>query len=201
MRDLMKVGNRVGVDELSIVDDGTLVGMGGTWALDDEGTHMRKTDLLRNGFLAGHLHSRETAARMGAEPTGNARSVSRKYAPIVRMTNTYIEAGNVGFQEMIGDIEDGIYACGAFGGQTMLEQFTFSAAYAYRIRKGEICELLRDVMLTGNVFQTLYAIDAIGDDLTLCNRGGGCGKAGQSPLPVSFGSPHIRIQDVVVGGR
>jgi TldD protein len=201
MRELMKVGKLVGVDALSIVDDGTQAGLGGTWALDDEGTPMKKTDLIRDGHLAGHLHSRETAARMGADPTGNARSVSRKHAPIVRMTNTFIEAGDVAFEEMIRDIDDGIYACGAFGGQTMLEEFTFSAAYAYRIRKGRIEELLRDVMFTGNVFETLYAIDAVGNDLKMYNRGGGCGKAGQSPLPVSFGSPHLRIRDVVVGGR
>jgi TldD protein len=201
MRDLMKVGRKVGVEQLSIVDDGTLPGLGGTWAHDDEGTPMQRTDLIRDGVLAGHLHSRETAAMMGAEPTGNARSVSRKYAPICRMTNTFIQSGDVPFDRMVADIDDGIYACGAFGGQTMLEQFTFSAAYAYRIRKGKVDQLLRDVMFTGNVFQTLHAIDAVGDDLKMCNRGGGCGKGGQSPLPVSFGSPHLRIRDVVVGGR
>ncbi len=201
MRDLMKPGRKVGVEQLSIVDDGTLPGLGGTWARDDEGTPMQRTDLVQNGVLAGHLHSRETAGMMGAQPTGNARSVSRRHAPICRMTNTFIEAGGVAFDQMLSDIDDGIYACGAFGGQTMLEQFTFSAAYAYRIRKGRVDHLLRDVMFTGNVFQTLHAIDAVGDDLKMCNRGGGCGKGGQSPLPVSFGSPHLRIRDVIVGGR
>jgi TldD protein len=117
------------------------------------------------------------------------------------MTNTLIENGDMDFQSMISQIDDGIYACGAFGGQTMLEQFTFSAAYAYRIRKGRIDQLLRDVMLTGNVFETLHAIEAVGDDLKILSRGGGCGKGGQSPLPVAFGSPHLRIHDVIVGGR
>jgi len=79
--------------------------------------------------------------------------------------------------------------------------FTFSAAYAYRIENGRKGELLRDVTLTGNVFETLKAIDGIADDLVLCRIGGGCGKGGQAPLPVSFGSPHVRIQDVVVGGN
>jgi len=88
------------------------------------------------------------------------------------------------------------------GGQTAMEMFTFSAAYAYMIRDGKIAELIRDVVLTGNVFETLLNIDMIGDKLEWAPGGpGGCGKSAQSPLPVGFGGPHIRIQNVVVGGR
>ena len=54
-------------------------------------------------------------------------------------------------------------------------------------------------MLTGNVFSTLHNIDAIGNDLDM-NQGGGCGKAGQMPLPVSNGSPHIRIRNCLISG-
>ncbi|OGN91889.1 MAG: hypothetical protein A2Z70_04045 [Chloroflexi bacterium RBG_13_48_17] len=77
--------------------------------------------------------------------------------------------------------------------------FTFSAAEAYMIRNGKIAELLRPVVLSGNVFVTLGNIDAIGNDLEM-NQGGGCGKRGQMPLPVSNGSPHIRIRRCLVGG-
>jgi TldD protein len=79
--------------------------------------------------------------------------------------------------------------------------FTFSAAYGYRIENGQVGELVRDVVLTGNVFQTLNNIDAFGNDGRIINAGGGCGKGGQSPLPVTFGSPHLRIREVVVGGQ
>jgi len=81
-----------------------------------------------------------------------------------------------------------------------MEMFTFSAGEAYMIRDGKIAELVRPVKLTGNLFTTLENIDAIGTDLDF-NQGGGCGKGGQMPLPVSNGSPHIRIQDCVVGER
>jgi len=67
------------------------------------------------------------------------------------------------------------------------------------IRNGKIAEALRPVVLTGNVFTTLNNIDAIGGDLDM-NQGGGCGKGGQFPLPVSNGSPHIRISRCLVGG-
>jgi TldD protein len=84
---------------------------------------------------------------------------------------------------------------------TELEMFTFSAMKAYRIDKGRIGPMVRDVILSGNVFQTLRNIDAVGDDLQLHGGLGGCGKDGQSPLPVSDGGPHIRIRNVVIGGR
>ena len=102
---------------------------------------------------------------------------------------------------MIKDIDHGIYACDAFGGQTELEQFTFSAGYAYEIVDGKVGEMLRDVVLTGNIFETLKNIDRIGDDLKIIGSSGGCGKGGQFPLAVTFGSPHIRIQNLTIGGR
>jgi TldD protein len=116
------------------------------------------------------------------------------------MTNTAIEGGDVSFEAMIGEIELGIYACDMYGGQTAMENFSFSSAYAYMIRNGTVAEMVRDVVLAGNLFTTLLNIDAIGDDFTWSNSGGTCGK-GQGGLPVTFGAPHIRIQDVVIGGR
>jgi TldD protein len=100
----------------------------------------------------------------------------------------------------LGDVREGVYVKDWYGGTTSLEMFTFSAGEAYMIRQGRVAELLRPVVLTGNVFTTLENIDAIGNDLEM-NQGGGCGKAEQYPLPVSNGSPHIRIRHCVIGGR
>ncbi|HDL85580.1 MAG TPA: hypothetical protein ENH11_04515 [Candidatus Acetothermia bacterium] len=104
-------------------------------------------------------------------------------------------------QQMLAEIDHGLYAVRAYGGQTMFEQFTFSAAYAFAIEHGKMGEMLRDVVLTGNVFETLRSIDGIGDDLTMYGGSGGCGKGEQFPLPVTDGAPHIRIRNVTVGGK
>jgi len=201
MKELMVMGRRLGPDILNIVDDGTLPGLRGTRPYDDEGVATKRTHLIRNGVLTGRLHSRETAAKMGEEPTGNARAIGHQFQPVVRMTNTCVGAGDSSFEEMIGDVELGLYALDMVGGQTTMEMFTFSAAYGYMIRNGKVAELVRDVVLTGNVFETLEHIDRIGSDLTWSTGGGGCGKGGQSPLPVGLGGPHVRIRDIVVGGR
>jgi TldD protein len=199
VRELMALGKQFGSRELNIIDTATLPGLRGSYKYDDEGVPATKAYLIRDGKLVGRLHSRETAAKMGEQPTGNARAISYRFPPIVRMSNTYIEPGKVSFEDMLGDIKEGIYAKNWYGGTTSMEMFTFSAGEAYMIRNGKIAESLRPVVLTGNVFDTLKNIDAIGNDLDM-NQGGGCGKGGQMPLPVSNGSPHIRLRRCLVGG-
>jgi len=197
--EIMTLGREFGSTELNIVDTATIPGLRGSYRYDDEGVPATKTYLISEGKLVGRLHSRETAAKMKEKPTGNARAVSYRYPPIVRMTNTYIEPGAAMFGDLIGDINEGIYAKNWYGGTTSMEMFTFSSGEAYRIRNGKIAEQVRPVTLTGNVFTTLKNMDGIGNDLGM-NQGGGCGKGGQVPLPVSNGSPHIRIRHCLVGG-
>ncbi|HJX70058.1 MAG TPA: TldD/PmbA family protein [Dehalococcoidia bacterium] len=200
LREIMVLGRRFGGKHLNIVDDATIPGLRGSYKYDDEGVPATKSYLIKEGVLVGRLHSRETAAKMDELPTGNARALDYHHPPIVRMTNTFIEPQGVSFEEMISEIKEGIYAKNWYGGTTSMEMFTFSAGEAYMIRHGKLAELLRPVVLTGNIFTTLSNIDAIGDDLGM-NQGGGCGKGGQSPLPVSNGSPHIRIQCCLIGGK
>ena len=199
LQDIMVLGRRFGDKHLNIVDGAAVPGLRGSYKYDDEGVPASKTYLIREGILENRLHSRETAAKMSEKPTGNARAINYLFPPIVRMTNTYIEPGTLSFEDIISDIKEGIYARDWYGGTTSLEMFTFSAAEAYMIRNGKIAELLRPVVLSGNVFATLNNIDTLGNDLQM-NQGGGCGKGGQSPLPVSNGSPHIRIRRCLIGG-
>jgi TldD protein len=199
-REMMTLGRRFGNRILNVGDNGAAQGLRGTLPFDDEGTPTQDTVLIKEGVLVGRLHSRETAAAMGEAPTGNGRAVSFRHPPIVRMTNTYIGAGQGTFQDLIKDIKLGVYACGAFGGQTLLENFSFTAAYGHMIRDGQVAELVKDVVLAGNLFQTLDRIERIAGDFRWNQMGGGCGKGGQFPLPVTEGSPHVRIEEALIGG-
>jgi TldD protein len=200
LRQIMTLGKQFGNAGLNIVDSAAVPGLRGSYKYDDEGVPSTKTYLIKEGKLVGRLHSRETAAKMKEKPTGNARAINYRYPPIVRMTNTYIEPGTASFDDIIADIKEGVYVKNWYGGMTSMEMFTFSAGETYMIRNGKIAETLRPVVLTGNVFDTLKNIDAIGNDLDM-NEGGGCGKGEQSPLPVSNGSPHIRIRHCLIGGN
>jgi TldD protein len=199
MQELLTLGKPIAMPQLNVIDDGTMPDLPGSLKYDDEGVPTQHKYLIKDGILTQRLHSRETAGKMQEAPTGNARAISAMHPPIVRMTNTGIEPGDASFEDMIGDIEEGVYAVQMLGGQTNGEMFTFSAAEGYMIRDGKIAEPVSDVTLTGNVFQTLKDIEAIGNDTVY--RNGGCGKGGQMPLPVSTGGPHVRIKNVIVGGR
>ncbi|MBN2537935.1 TldD/PmbA family protein [candidate division WOR-3 bacterium] len=201
LRGLMATGTRYGTDELTIVDDASLPGERGSYRFDDEGCPGTRTELVREGVLVGHLHDRQTARAMGEPVTGNARAVSYRHAPIVRMSNTWIEPRAAVLEELFDACEGGLYVCGSRGGMTELESFTFSSQYAQVIEGGRPTRLVRDATLSGNVFETLGNIELVGDDLVMFGGLGGCGKSGQAPLPVGLGAPHLLVRDVVIGGR
>jgi TldD protein len=200
-REMMTLGRRFGSDIVNIGDDGSASGLRGTLPYDDEGTPTQDTKLIENGILVGRLHSRETAGAMSEQPTGNARAMNFRHAPIVRMTNTYIAGHEGTLEDLLDGIDLGVYAVDAIGGQTYLENFSFSAAHGYMIRGGKIEELVKDVVLAGNLFQSLQAIDGVAGDFQWNQMGGGCGKGGQFPLPVTEGAPHVRFKELLVGGE
>ncbi len=198
--EVMSIGRSFGPKELQIFDGAAPQGHRGSYFYDDEGTPATTTQLIKDGVLVGRLHSRETAGKLGETPTGNARCLNYHYAPIVRMTNTWIERGTTPVADLFTGIKEGVYARNWLGGMTNGEMFTFSAAEAWMIRNGQIAEPIRDVTLSGNVFQTLTDIEAIADDF-YWDESGGCGKGGQNGLSVGCGGPSLRIRDVVVGGE
>ena len=198
--EVMSLGRCFGPEDLQIFDGAAPPGHRGSYLYDDEGTPATTTQLIENGILTGRLHSRETAGKLGEAPTGNARCLNYHYPPIVRMTNTWIERGKTPVKSLCDGIETGVYARNWLGGMTNGEMFTFSAGEAWMIRNGQIAEPVKDVTLSGNVFTTLADIEAIGDDF-FWDESGGCGKGGQSGLPVGCGGPSLRIRNVVVGGE
>lgn len=198
--EVMSLGRRFGPSDLQIWDGAAPPGHRGSYFYDDEGTPATTTQLIKDGVLVGRLHSRETAGKLGETATGNARCLNYHYPPLVRMTNTWIERGKTPVKDLFSDIQEGVYARNWLGGMTNGEMFTFAAGEAWMIRNGKLAEPVRDVTLSGNAFTTLADIEAIGDDF-FWDESGGCGKGGQSGLPVGCGGPSLRIRDVVVGGE
>lgn len=198
--EVMSLGRRFGPKFLNIYDGAQLQGHRGSYAYDDEGVAATTTCLIHEGELVGRLHSRETAGTLEEAPTGNARCLNYHYPPLVRMTNTWIARGDTPVVDLPSGIREGVYARNWLGGMTNGEMFTFAAGEAWMIRDGRLAEPVRDVNLSGNVFQTLEDIEAVGDDFAW-DESGGCGKGGQDDLAVGCGGPSLRIRDVTVGGQ
>jgi len=195
-----RLGEQIGSEIVTIRDDATVPGAYGSLVYDDEGVRAGNKLLIRQGILNDFILGRETAAKLGMTPNGGSRAESYHGRPLVRMSNTYIEAGDRTLKELLEGIELGVYAKGTRGGQVNTAQgfFQFNAQESYLIEHGEITKPLRDVSLSGRTLDTLKLIDGVGNDRDL-HGVGICGK-GQW-VPVGDGGPHIRIARCVVGGR
>ena len=197
MREEWKIGQNVGAPILSIAECGELPGCGYV-PYDDEGTKARKNYLIKNGVLAGRLHSAQTAAALDEELTGNARAVDCTFEPIVRMTNTYIEAGDLTFEEMLAPIQKGYFIKTLSHGSGM-STFTIAPRLAYEIKDGKLGRPVQISVITGNVFETLGQIDGLTRDVHMLSFvTGGCGKMEQAGLPVGFGGPYVRVSSMNV---
>ena len=188
------MGSVVGAPILNIYDDGSLPGNGYT-PFDDEGTAARRTYLIREGKLAGRLHSAATAADLGEGLTGNARAMNFLYPPIVRMTATCIGPGEESREELFAGVEEGVYIADFWHGSGM-STFTIAPSRAWMIRGGKLAEPVRVSVVTGNVMETLHLIDGLSRETDL--GAGGCGKMEQMPLPVSMGGPYVRVKELTV---
>lgn len=198
MRERMKIGTKLGNEILTIVDDPTIPNQLGFYKYDDEGVRARRTYLLREGVLVGRLHSRRTAAEFGEPVSGHCVAEDYRYAPIVRMGNIFIEPKDKTLEELLDLLGDGLYILDAKGGQTSGENFTFGAQYGFEVKGGKIGKMVRDINISGNLYQTLKDIVAIGKDFEL-SEVGGCGK-GQLNIRSCHGGPHILVKNVVIGG-
>lgn len=199
LREKMKIGEKFGNEDLSIIDDPTRPGQLGFYKYDDEGVSARPIRLLEKGVLRGRLHSRRTAAAFGEPLSGHCVAEDYRYAPIIRMGNIFIEPGSYSFNDLLGMLGDGLYLLDSMGGETSGENFTFGAQYGYVVKNGQLGRMIRDINISGNLFHTLRNIRAVGNDLVL-SKVGGCGK-GQLNIRSCNGGPHILVHGVVVGGR
>ncbi|MEM3715067.1 MAG: TldD/PmbA family protein [Nitrososphaeria archaeon] len=198
-----KVGQKVASEHVTIVDDN--VEGGYFYPYDDEGTAKRRVVVVEDGTLRGYIHDASSAKRLNAHLTGNGRAQDFENIPIVRQTNYFMLPKDYDFEELIKDIDYGIYVGGkgATGGQVDVGMgtFTFSVGPSKIIRNGRLAETVKGVVISGLILDTLKTIDAVGKDLTIrTNVFGGCGKMGQT-VRVGFGGPHVRVQKMIVGGR
>ncbi len=199
MREKMKFGAKLGNEIVSITDDPTITGKLGHYRYDDEGVAAERTPLLQHGVLVGRLHSRRTAASFDEPLNGHCVAEDYRYAPIIRMGTIFMEPEKNTFEDLLDMLGDGYYLLDAKGGQTSGENFTFGAQYGYIVNKGKVGAMVRDINISGNLYSTLGNISAIANDLKF-SEVGGCGK-GQSNIRSCYGTPHLLINSLIIGGR
>lgn len=194
-----KLGQRLASPLVTGVDDSTLPGGWGSFSFDDEGTPAARTVLFEDGELLSFLYDRFWSRKDEAPLTANGRRQSFAHLPIPRMTNTSIVPREGDPADLLADTTRGVYAKVLGGGQVSpaTGDFVFGISEGYLIEEGEITRPVRGANLIGNGTAILQAVDAVAGDFDA--KPGTCGKDGQG-VPVSTGSPTLRIARMTVGG-
>jgi len=196
-----RIGEQVTAKGVTVIDDGTMENKRGSITIDDEGTKSSKNILIEDGILKNYMQDRQNARLMNMKPTGNGRRQSYAHYPMPRMTNTYMDNGNIDPQEIIQSLKKGIYAVNFSGGQVDITngKFVFSASEAYLVEDGKIKQPLKGATLIGNGPDAMSKISLIGNDLALDDGIGTCGKDGQG-VPVGVGQPTLLMGGITIGG-
>lgn len=196
-----KMGKKVASSQVSIYDDPTIPHFRGSYNIDDEGTIPARTLLIDRGNLTGLLQDRLSARLMNMPCTGHGRRQDYTFIPIPRMSNTYIDRGELNPEEIILSVKKGFYAHKYQGGQVEDSgKFTFSVSSGYLIQDGKLTAPVKQATLIGTNIDILNKIEMIGSDLKFGLQTGTCGKESQS-VPVNDGCPTIKISKMTVGGQ
>ncbi len=193
-------GQQVANSAVTLIDDGTVAGEWGCFAIDDEGAPAQRNVLIEDGVLVEYMWDYLRARKEGRSSTGNGRRQSYRHLPMVRMTNTYLTNGTTDPAEIIAATEHGVYVKHLGGGQvnTATGDFVFGMSEAYLIEGGELTDPLREGNLIGNGPEVLLGIDLLGNDFAM-GHPGTCGKDGQG-VPVGDGVPTLRVAKLTIGG-
>jgi TldD protein len=196
-----RIGERVAAPGVTVVDDGSIANRRGSLSIDDEGTPTQENILIEDGILKGYIQDRLNARLMGVAPTGNGRRESFAHAPMPRMTNTFMRGGSDNPAELLSRVKKGIFAKSFGGGQVDIVsgKFVFTCTEAYTIENGKLGAPIKGATLIGDGPSVLTRVTGIGNDMTLDEGVGMCGKGGQS-VPAGVGQPTLLVDGLTVGG-
>ena len=181
-----KLGEKIAGANVTVIDDGTIVGGFGTSPFDGEGIPTRRTVVIENGVLKSYLLNTYTAKKLGLQTTANA---SRGLAgtPSIGPGNYFLQAGTKTPKQIIGDIKDGLYITEFLGMGVNLVTGDYSrGASGLWIVNGELAYPVEEITVAGNLKDIFNNISEIGTDLEF--RG-------------SVAAPTIRIDGLTVGGE
>lgn len=195
-----KLNEKVAHESVTAIDDGTLDGENGSLEIDDEGENTRRTVLIEKGILKSYIVDKLGARKTGYAITGSGRRQDYRFAPTSRMRNTFIAPGSSSFEEMLKDIDYGIYAKNLGGGSVTpgTGSYNFAVNEAFIVRNGKIEKQVKGASLIGTGIETLGRIVKVGQDLKFAP--GTCGSV-SGMIPVTVGQPALLVSKLTVGGK
>ncbi|MEM4714375.1 MAG: TldD/PmbA family protein [Candidatus Nanoarchaeia archaeon] len=197
--DQTMIGNCLGKECVTIIDDPTIENSFGFFLYDDEGVKARAKELIKEGKINAFLHNRETSAALNHKNNGSARAKAFAYEPIVRMSNTFFKPGEFKEEELIEDIRKGVYFKSFMEWNIDDKRYNnkYVSAIAYLIENGKVTKPLKPVTLEITTPDLYAAIDAVGNNFEL--HAATCGKGEpMQGIPVTHGGGSLRLRKVMI---
>ncbi len=194
-----KKGEKIAHESLTAWDEGLSTNAFGSIEMDDEGMPAQRTLLIEKGILKNFIADRAGSVRTGHPRTGSGRRQGFNYAAASRMRNTFIAPGEFKLEQLFDSIDKGIY-CKKMGGGSVgaTGEFNFAVDEAYLIEKGKLTKPLKGATLIGEAKEIMNKISMCSEDIALA--AGFCGSVSGS-IYVTVGQPHIKVDEITVGGR
>jgi TldD protein len=194
------IGEKVAEPFVTVVDKADIPRERGALNYDDEGNKAGKTVMVENGILKSYLHDQVSAKQYDLKPTGSGRRESYQYAPMPRMTCTFMEDGPHTKNEIIAAVDRGIICETYTNGQVQIGagEFTFSVKNGWLVEGGKVTAPIKDATIIGNGPKALQRITMVANDARFDTGGWTCGKNGQN-VPVSQGIPTVLVSQMTVG--
>ncbi|MGD0405860.1 MAG: TldD/PmbA family protein [Candidatus Bathyarchaeia archaeon] len=193
------LGTKIGSPLVTIIDDPTIKNSYGYYEYDDEGIKARPRYLYKNGVINEFLHNRESAAKLNTRSNGSSRTISYDREAIVRMANTFVEAGDIEEEELFEDVKQGVYMKSFT--EWNIDDKRFNQRYvgreAYWIENGKLKHRIARPVIETSTQIFWSAVDAVSKkveyDAATCGKGDP-----QQGIPVYTGGPAIRLKGVHV---
>ena len=199
-----KIGQQIGSEVLTMVDDGQAPCAVGSKIFDDEGCPTQRTMIMEKGVLKSYLHNTYTAHKDDIKSTGNSHRALTfnpvpKYTlePQVGPTNIILKPGTSDKESLVGEAKNGLIMNGFIGAHTAniaSGDFSMALDSPFKIEKGEKRYPIKEVMISGNIFDLLKSVEAAGNDV----RQFEFNLMGAMIKDSSLISPSILVRDVSV---
>jgi TldD protein len=193
------LGEQVGPECLTLVDDGARTGQWGSIFFDDEGFPSQRTVLVDQGRFVEVLHDRESAAEMHRKPTGNCRRADFLSRPFVRMTNTIVEPSTWSFEELLEEAKDGVVleSCTSGIEDPLGGQMQIKVKKGHLIEGGERTQVVPSMALSGRVLDVLRSIRGVSRASDFKLSPGFCGKGHSDLLATGTGGSYLLAEAIV----
>jgi len=161
-----RLGEEVFDPRLTLWDDATLPYRPGSCPCDGEGVPSQRIPLVSRGVVANFLYDLPTAALAGKKSTGSGRRMGDRL-PAPGISSLVIEEGRGQFEDMVGDVKEGLVVeqlMGGTQGNLLNGDFSGNVLLGYKVERGNIAGRVKDTMISGNVYQVLKEIIAVGSE-------------------------------------